>query len=277
MRGVFKHLPKGLAGDEEAIHQLRVAGRRLRAALPMLSKRPEGRRVKRALRILRDLTRVAGQSRDLDVILELLERHFEGVAPLSPEQAALRRQLRSARTRSRTRMAEGLMDLEIARLRRDLRRTLARRADDVFTIRARLRGAREEQGQALLRGFALLGERYEPLELHALRRGARRLRYAAEIGDALFRSEPSEAPSLFKKIQEHIGGLHDAHVCAQWLEAQATAQDARQRPAMAAEARRLAAEFEHRARAIHEQLLRAGPAEIVAKALDEMGRSRTAA
>ncbi|HEY7513832.1 MAG TPA: CHAD domain-containing protein, partial [Vicinamibacteria bacterium] len=57
IRSVFRHLPKGLAGEEEAVHQLRVSGRRLRVALPLLARKPRGRRVKRALAILRDLTR----------------------------------------------------------------------------------------------------------------------------------------------------------------------------------------------------------------------------
>ena len=59
MRGVFRHLPKGLAGDEEAIHQMRIAGRRLRVALPLVARKPDGRRVKRALGVLRELTRTA--------------------------------------------------------------------------------------------------------------------------------------------------------------------------------------------------------------------------
>ena len=114
IRAVFKQLPKGLAGDEEAIHQMRVAGRRLRAALPLLARRPGGKRVKRALRVLRELTRAAGQSRDLDVSLELLQEHLlapKDPAPMGPggevpgaqeiptaEQKKLRQRLRSAST-----------------------------------------------------------------------------------------------------------------------------------------------------------------------------------
>ncbi|HEY6554694.1 MAG TPA: CHAD domain-containing protein, partial [Vicinamibacteria bacterium] len=126
IRAVFRHLPKGLAGDEEAIHQMRVAGRRLRAALPLLARKPEGRRVHRALRVLRELARTAGASRDLDVGLELLTDRLHAVSPVDPEQRLLRTRLRAARARSRTRMAEALMDLEIARLRRDLRAVVAK-------------------------------------------------------------------------------------------------------------------------------------------------------
>src|SRR5262245_63162999 len=72
IRALFRQVPQGLAGQEEAIHQMRVAGRRLRVALPLLAKKPAGRRVRRALRVLRELTRAAGQSRDLGVIEGLL-------------------------------------------------------------------------------------------------------------------------------------------------------------------------------------------------------------
>ncbi len=42
VKRVFRELPGALAGEEEAVHQVRVAGRRLRVALPLL--RPQGPR-----------------------------------------------------------------------------------------------------------------------------------------------------------------------------------------------------------------------------------------
>jgi hypothetical protein len=40
VKRTFAHLPKALAGDEEEIHQMRVAARRLRTALPILRSSP---------------------------------------------------------------------------------------------------------------------------------------------------------------------------------------------------------------------------------------------
>ena len=277
IRGVFRHLPKGLAGDEEAIHQMRVAGRRLRIALPLLARRPDGRRVRRALRVLRELTRTAGKSRDLDVSLDLLGERLRCRAPLSREQSLLRRRLRSARARSRTRMAEALMDLEIARLRRDLRAILARGGEEVFAVRVRLRAVRDEEGQALLEGFRALSTEFDPVALHALRRQARRLRYTAEVGDAVRGGSPSDAPALWKTLQEQIGKLHDHHVLAGWLEAQAVAARRRGQAAFSAAARAERAWAEAEAMRLHHQLLQARPIEIATKALEAMGRARTAA
>ena len=277
VRAVFKRLPKSLTGDEEAIHEMRVAGRRLRVAVPLLTKRPEGKRAKRAVRVLRELTRAAGASRDLDVSLDLLNAYVREQGVPSSETITLRRRLQAARTRSRGRMAEALLDLEIARLRRDLRKLLARKADGLFGILGRIRATRDEEGQALLVGFQGLGDRYDPDALHALRRQARRLRYTAEVHDALMRDEPSEAPGLFKSLQEKIGALHDVHVLARWLEAQGNAAAERGQTALTEAAGALRAAFEERARELHRGLLEAGPTEIASRALLALRRNRTAA
>ncbi len=58
------------------------------------------------------------------------------------------------------------------------------------------------------RGRLRIAERYQPDSLHALRRRVRRLRYAAEIEDAV-RAENSRAPALWKRLQDSIGALHD--------------------------------------------------------------------
>src|SRR5438552_10057686 len=118
IRALFRQLPRALAGDEDAIHQMRVAGRRLRVALPLLARKPQGRRVKRGRRIMRALTRSAGTSRDLDVGVGLFEERLRGRGEMDPERRLLRQRLRAARGRSRVRLAEALMDIGIARLRR---------------------------------------------------------------------------------------------------------------------------------------------------------------
>lgn len=277
IRGVFRHLPKGLAGDEEAIHQMRVAGRRLRVALPLLARKPEGRRVRRALRVLRALTRTAGQSRDLDVSLDLLTEHLRSLPARTREQTLLRGYLRAARARSRTRMAEALMDLDIARLRRDLRAVLARGGEEVFAVKVRLRAARDEQGRSLLEEFEALAAAFDPVALHALRRRARRLRYTAEVADGVRGGSPSDAPPLFKTLQERLGSLHDHHVLSAWLQGQAESSAMRGRAAFAAEARALGRWAEAAAHEQHAQLLETRPLDITRRALLAMGAARTAA
>jgi len=174
-------------------------------------------------------------------------------------------------------MAEALMDLEIARLRRDLRAVVRRRGDDLFTVLGRIRAARETVGQELQSGFVAVGERYDPEALHALRRRSRRLRYVAEVYDALLRDESSEAPGLFKSLQEKIGSIHDADVLARALLARATAAGLAGRAAESEAALALHAVFDARGRELHARFLEARPAETAGRALASLARSRSAA
>jgi CHAD domain-containing protein len=173
-------------------------------------------------------------------------------------------------------MADALMDIEIAGVRRDLRRVVARGAEGVFTVMARLRDSRDTEGVALLAGFQEIGDRYDPLALHALRRATRRMRYAAEVSDAL-RGEDSEAPALLKGLQDAIGSLHDNHVLVTWLERQARATPGRASSAVAEAAHAEQAFFEEEGRRLHAELLERHPADVVARALEVMGRARSAA
>ena len=213
VRRVFGELPGAVAGQEEPVHQVRVAGRRLRVSLPLLARKGQGRRVRRALKVLRQLTRTVGAGRDMDVILGLFDDRLAALRAPSAEQRALLSRLRSARARSRAQVADGVLDLDIDGLRRDLRRLLQGGASGSATVLARARAVREEEGAELLRGFSQVGERYRPEALHALRRRVRRLRYAAEVEDVV-RGDESRAPVLWKRLQDGIGVIHDHHVLA---------------------------------------------------------------
>lgn len=276
IQALFRQVPQGLAGHEEAIHQMRVAGRRLRVALPLLARKPKGKRVRRALRVLGELTRVAGTSRDLDVISTLLSEELASTPVPSREARLLRGRLVSARRRSRVRMAEALLDLEIARLRRDLRAVVRRRGEDLFTVLSRLYREREREGDGLLGSIVGLGDRFDPERLHDLRKRARRLRYAAEVGAAL-RGSASPAPEIFRELQGQLGAIHDAHVLAGWLGAQAERTERVGQSVLAAEAHRLEQVFLERALTAHRSLIDRGLVETADRALAAMGRVRSVA
>jgi CHAD domain-containing protein len=275
VRAVFRHVPKGLAGDEESIHQMRVMGRRLRVALPLLARRPEGLRVQRAIRLLRRMTRIAGASRDLDVISCLLHERLAAEGP-SEAGRTLERHLKQTRRRSRLRMAERLMDLDIARLRRDLRRVVARDGEDLFMVLSRLRQTRDAWGADVEGCLLELGDRFDPEALHRLRRRVRRLRYAAELNGAL-RGHESDAAGIFRDLQEKLGGVHDSHVLSIWLASQAQRAERRALSALAGEARRLERCFVEQSHRQHLEILTEQPLQAIARGLEAMGRSRTAA
>jgi CHAD domain-containing protein len=273
---LFRHLPRALAGEEEPVHQMRVAGRRLRVALPLLAKGPEGRRVRRAGRVLRQLTRAAGAGRDLDVSVALFDAQVPAGGAASEAQRTLRRRLRAARTRSRRRLAGSLLDVDIARLRRDLRAVQSARGEVLFTVVLRMREAREARGARLLESLAALGDRYDPVALHEARKQVRRLRYGAELADALL-GQASPAPGVFKGLQEQLGAVRDTWVLAAWLGRQARAAQARAQHALADEAAALQRLFEEMSAAQHRGFLQSPPAERVRAGLMAMGPTRSSA
>ena len=225
---VFRELPGAVAGQEESDPpgpSGRPAPARGAAAAGAQGRQP--RRSSKAVKVLRQLTRSVGAGRDMDVVLGLLQdrlealAHHERRAAGAPEPAAggagaQPQPGRRGHPRPRHRRPAPQPAAPAARGSRGRRRRCSLRA----------RALREEQGAALLRGFSQVGERFEPEALHALRRRARRLRYAAEIEDAV-RGDETRAPALWKRLQDAIGVIHDHHVLASWLEEQARAAVAR--------------------------------------------------
>jgi CHAD domain-containing protein len=274
VKRVFRELPGAVAGQEEPVHQIRVAGRRLRVALPLLARKGGRPPVGRALRVLRKLTRAVGKGRDLDVILGLYEDRLANVRSASAEQRALLSRLRAARGRARAQVAEDVLDLDIDGLRRSLRRLLRRGAADSATVLARVRALSEAEAAELLRGFSHVGERYRPDALHALRRRIRRLRYAAEVEDVV-RGEESRAPTLWKRLQDGIGVIHDHDVLARWFDEQARLAEARNNALLVRAARRERRAFVGLGRLLHRALLEVRPADLALRALQAMARGRS--
>jgi CHAD domain-containing protein len=210
---MFRVYPKALMGDVEAVHDLRVAARRLRAALVLLAEKPAGRRARRADRTLGDLARTAGRGRDLDVGVAILEALPAGV---SEANGRLRRALRASRSRARVLSRETLLDLDVAHLRRDLRALVASTRVDRGVLAERLADLRQREEEIVGRELAPGRGRPRPDQLHSARRAARRLRYAAEIED-LFDGVDSGAPDRWRAMQTFLGEIQDRHVLASWL------------------------------------------------------------
>jgi CHAD domain-containing protein len=264
---LYRQLPKALGGDTDALHQLRIAARRLRVALPLLAQRPEGRRVRRARRLLRALTRGGGETRDLDVMTALLEDRLR-VEP-GPELKGLLRELRAARSRSRRRLTGALLDVDLRRLRRDLDMIQRRRGEPIFTVFGRLREAVEAERQAIQLRLDQAGDAFDPGALHRVRIRFRRLRYTAEIVDAM-RGRESEAPSLFREVQESVGRLHDAWVLSGWLARRAARALARGQAALAEATSRERDLAMDAARRHHAELLAKDPRGLLGRGLDAL-------
>ena len=213
VREMFRVYPKALLGDVEAVHDLRVAARRLRAALVLLADEREGRRARRADKTLRDLARAAGRGRDLDVGLEILEALPAGA---SEGNARLRRALSASRSRARFLSREALLDLELAHLRRDLRALVASTQVDRSVLTERIHALRLREEEVIGRELANGRAWPKPEQLHSARRAARRLRYTAEL-EQLFGGVDADAADRWRKMQTRLGEIQDRHVLGDWL------------------------------------------------------------
>lgn len=216
-RELFRDYPKALLGDVEAVHDLRVAARRLRSALALLSDEPDGRRARRADKKLRELARTAGRGRDLDVGLALLEGMPRGV---DEGTAKLLRSLRSSRARARGVSREALLDLDVALLRRDLRALAASARIDREEFSSRHEALVRREEATVAENLAAARAGGGSAALHGARRAARRLRYATELAALIGRAD-ADAVDRWRKTQAQLGKIQDRRVLEEWLSSRA--------------------------------------------------------
>ncbi len=273
VRAFLRNLPRSFAGEDEAIHDLRVSGRRLRVVIPLVARPGKRRRVRRLLRGLRRVIRAAATSRDLDVALALFG---ETVVARDPASVEVHRRLRNARRRAHRRMTQAFLAVDLSRVRAGLEEVLARGTEEPFAVLLRLGQAKEREGETLVSNLQALGERFDPLALHRLRRRVRRLRYMAELGEAHL-SGSAGAAKEFKRVQEILGEMHDAWVLAEWLRDQGRRWERRGAPLLVRAAARYARAFRRRARESHGRFLGMGPQALLRWALDRVGRNVSAA
>lgn len=219
----FTRMLPGVAKSEVlALHQARVASRRLREIIPVLQLDADDAR--KLARRLRRVTRRLGEVRELDVLLPLVDElrasHEAHADALTRVGAAIAK----ARDEVRKELAERLPteDLErlsrklerlVQALRRDEKRTSNRRTPEqdkasVWAIDARVARRAARLGEALEHSTAV----YLPERLHAVRIATKKLRYALELSGAMGRSGVGPALRTLKRTQDTLGRMHDLQV-----------------------------------------------------------------
>jgi CHAD domain-containing protein len=207
------------AGDEKGIHQARVATRRLREALPLLAAAgaPEARTLRRDVR---RLTRALGPVRELDVaralLQDLAQRHHW------PPTTAARVDQYFARRRGRR--LEALLDeadrIEAAALPARIDDLLvgmdaeAQRAAAVVFLVPRVR----RRARSLARAVSAAGTLYAVQPLHDVRLAVKKLRYLLELGAGVGGATVAPEIRQLKRVQAHLGRLHDLHIVQQGVQ-----------------------------------------------------------
>jgi CHAD domain-containing protein len=121
---VFEHSSGVLELDDvEPLHDMRVATRRLRAALEVFAPCFPRKRHRKALKRVKSLADALGERRDRDVLIESLER-FAGNAPESDREAVaeLIERLRGEQRQANEELAPYLAPKKLKKLRRRLRK-----------------------------------------------------------------------------------------------------------------------------------------------------------
>ena len=188
-------------GATEAIHDARVATRRIRAALDLVTRERPEPHLEEAAEIVRRIARALGRVRDIDVSLELLT-DLERRVPAAAAGAALcRGHLLRQRTTARRTLVRKVDSLPLLKLPA-LMAVKIPRQDRVLAARVR------ERADQVVDAVHHSSGVYFPKRAHALRVSIKKLRYLLEFSSA----RDESALKLLRKSQQILGDAQDRQV-----------------------------------------------------------------
>ena len=223
--------------DSEYIHRMRVASRRLRAALPLFDTCFPEKKFRRWMQEIKKITNALGEARDADVQIGFLlgyadtlnkqkERETRVLIPVDPVDAEIRAllvHLKQQRAIFQTKVLSDLSELNDSRILEEIR-------DELRAEYLTARGIRKQYAAGIPAVAAeRIGTRlnmllaYEPwvtdphavAEHHAMRIAAKKLRYTLEVYSPLYKLQLKKPLARVRKFQEILGDLHD---CDVWID-----------------------------------------------------------
>ncbi len=226
------------AEDIEYIHRMRVASRRLRAALPLFRSCFPAKNYARWSEEIKEITQALGEARDTDVQIAYLLKYQkraekawkskksgrDGEPPTSPAVRYLVLDLQKTRDHIQKEVLSALDSLEKSHVIGDMRdafsqplppirgepkRSLAYGISPVAALRI------EERLCTLLSFEPWVSHPEAVAEHHATRIAAKKLRYTLEVYAPVYRLGLKKPISRVKAVQEILGDLHD---CDVWID-----------------------------------------------------------
>jgi triphosphatase len=216
-----------LDGDPEGLHQMRVALRRLRAAISLFSDMLADSETNALKAEFKWITGDLGPARELDIFLKRVVKPIAERRPHGPGVTVVSRELRQRR---RAAYARALAAVESPRYRSVVLDTAAwiesgdwtRRSDDLAgaLLERPIAAVAAEQLRRRWKAIVKKGKRLDELEprrRHKLRIQAKKLRYAAEFFAGVFPGKKStrrreEFVASLAKLQDALGDLNDIAV-----------------------------------------------------------------
>jgi len=211
-----REAPTRLGEDPEALHQMRVAVRRLRAGLSLFRDLlPEASARHRAR--LNVLGRDLGAVRDYDVLKQQVERAaragqnagLEAALGLDALRSALEAPCEKARARLLRRLDSPAHARDLDRFSDFLRRGASRRGLEIRSARELLPERIGRRRRKLKRLLESLDAASPAPALHEARIAAKQLRYALEFTDVLFEPEAQRYVRRLVTLQDLLGTLQD--------------------------------------------------------------------
>jgi CHAD domain-containing protein len=213
--------------DIEDLHKMRVATRRMRAAFEVFGEAFKKKALEAHLPGLKATGRALGKVRDLDVLMEAA-RHYRDTLPEENRSGLdpLLDSWKEARQEAREEMLAYLDSADYAEFKQKFNRFLqtpgagARRVspdDPTPNLVQEVVPALVYTRLGAVRAYDSLLEHAQIEQLHALRIEFKKLRYAMEFFQEVLGPEAEALISDLKKLQDHLGELHDAQVATEIL------------------------------------------------------------
>lgn len=208
--------------DPEAVHDMRVASRRLRASLSIFGGNYQKSRVKAWKKEVKGVTKTLSEARDLDVQIHFLQALLKE-APESAKpglKAALEFKVRQrgqvqeiiVNWLKRLKKDDTLSDMQ-AFIIKDTERAKAQGADPrTRTSYAAAQKHISRRIEELLDYERFVHQPEMTLEHHKMRIAAKRLRYSMEAFSPLFAGDFTDDIQKLKTLQDVLGEMHDADV-----------------------------------------------------------------
>jgi CHAD domain-containing protein len=252
-------------GDPHGVHQLRVASRRIREALPILSDGNHPHRVRRIQRAVRALTRTLGPVRECDVSLLLLAEFERAHAESRSAIQVVRQTVVAERKDLQEQLSEHLDSVTPEEFSRKLSKATRGKKNVTADNREgpRPAGSNEHwrlalaarivrRSKQLEQFIEYAGALYAPDRLHGVRVSVKKLRYALELGQEARLPRLTSAIRVLKKMQDNLGELHDREML---LDRVRTVHAAQGHPAVSDSLDRLTRLLEEETRYYHAQFV----------------------
>jgi CHAD domain-containing protein len=218
MQALLRHIRRARRGDPTAVHQARVASRRLRETVPVTGGVADGH--VDPGKDIRRITRALGLVREMDVSRSEFERDAARHDWPPAAVAHLRDHLAAERER-RVRDKRAKLDrVDMDRLEDRIEALASACETEPSVAWQRAVGARaRKRAQRFGKALRAAGTIYAPEALHATRIAGKKLRYALEVARGALGAPVGRDIGALERLQDLLGRLHDLQVLQDHLRA----------------------------------------------------------